>query len=90
MNRFTPEHIRTNYLLPYIETLTARESELSSRPSLSAKENKELKQLRADLDECRDYQLRLHAFADQQIEIDLDNGVVKNYATFAPVLAKLK
>lgn len=90
MNRFTPEHIRTNYLLPYIETLAARETELSLRPSLSAKENKELKQLRADLEECRDYQLRLHEFADQQIEIDLDDGVAKNYATFAPVLAKLK
>lgn len=90
MNRFTPEHIRTKYLLPYIERLAAREAELSARSSLSAKENKLLKQLRSDLDECRDYQLRLHEFADRQIEIDLDDGVVKNYATFAPVLAKLK
>lgn len=90
MNRFTPEHIRTNYLLPYIDHLAAREAELSARSSLSAKENKLLKQLRSDLDECRDYQLRLHEFADRQIEIDLDDGVVKNYATFSPVLAKLK
>lgn len=90
MNRFTPEHIRTNYLLPYIDHLAAREAELSGRSSLSAKENKRLKQLRSDLDECRDYQLRLHEFADRQIEIDLDEGVVKNYATFAPVLAKIK
>lgn len=90
MNRFTPEHIRTNYLLPYIDRLAAREAELSARSSLSAKENKLLKQLRSDLEECRDYQLRLHEFADRQIEIDLDDGVVKNYATFAPVLAKLK
>ena len=90
MNRFTPEHIRTNYLLPYIDNLAAREAELSARSSLSAKENKLLKQLRSDLEECRDYQLRLHEFADRQIEIDLDDGVVKNYATFAPVLAKLK
>lgn len=90
MNRFTPEHIRTNYLLPYIDHLAAREAELSARSSLSAKENKLLKQLRSDLDECRDYQLRLHEFADRQIEIDLDDGVVKNYDTFAPVLAKLK
>ena len=90
MNRFTPEHIRTNYLLPYIDHLAAREAELSARSSLSAKENKLLKQLRSDLEECRDYQLRLHEFADSQIEIDLDDGVVKNYATFAPILAKLK
>lgn len=90
MNRFTPEHIRTNYLLPYIDHLAAREAELSARSSLSAKENKLLKQLRSDLEECRDYQLRLHEFADRQIEIDLDDGVVKNYATFAPILAKLK
>lgn len=90
MNRFTPEHIRTNYLLPYIDHLAAREAELSARSSLSAKENKLLKQLRSDLEECRDYQLSLHEFADRQIEIDLDDGVIKNYATFAPVLAKLK
>ncbi|MDE6717012.1 MAG: BREX-1 system adenine-specific DNA-methyltransferase PglX [Muribaculaceae bacterium] len=90
MNRFTPEHIRTNYLLPYIEHLAAREADLMAKSSLTSKENKELKQLRCDLDECRDYQLRLHEFADRQIEIDLDDGVVKNYATFAPVLAKLK
>ena len=30
MNRFTPEHIRTNYLLPYIDRLAAREAELSA------------------------------------------------------------
>ena len=90
MDRFTPEHIRTNYLLPYIDHLAAREAELMAKPSLTTKESKELKQLRSDLEECRDYQLRLHAFADQQIAIDLDDGVVKNYATFAPVLAKLK
>lgn len=90
MNRYTPEHIRTDYLLPYIDRLAAREAELSARTSLTAKENKLLKQLRNDLEECRDYQLCLHEFADRQIEIDLDDGVVKNYATFAPVLAKLK
>ena len=90
MNRFTPEHIRTNYLLPYIETLAAREADLSSRTSLTARENKQLKQIKADLEECREYQLRLHDFADQQIEIELDDGVVKNYAIFAPVLTKLK
>ena len=90
MNRFTPEHIRTNYLLPYIEHLAAREADLMAKSSLTSKENKELKQLRSDLDECRDYQLRLHEFADRQIEIDLDDGVAKNYATFAPILAKLK
>lgn len=90
MNRFTPEHIRTNYLLPYIDHLAAREADLMAKSSLTSKENKELKQLRSDLEECRDYQLRLHEFADRQIEIDLDDGVVKNYATFAPVLAKLK
>lgn len=90
MDRFTPEHIRTNYLLPYIDHLAAREAELMAKSSLTTKEGKELKQLRSDLEECRDYQLRLHAFADQQIAIDLDDGVVKNYAIFAPVLAKLK
>lgn len=90
MDKFTPELVRTRYLLPYIEHLVAKESELKSLPSLTSKQAKELKQITADIAECRDYQLRLHDFANQQISIDLDDGVVKNYATFSPVLAKLK
>ena len=52
-----------------------------------AMENKMLKQLNSVLEECRLYQFRLYEFADSQIDLD---DVVKNYATFAPVLAKLK
>lgn len=90
MDKFTPELVRTRYLLPYIEHLVAKEAELKSLPSLTSKQAKELKQITADIVECRDYQLRLHDFANQQISIDLDDGVVKNYATFSPILAKLK
>ena len=90
MNRFTAEKVRTDYLLPYIETLAARQAELQALASLTAKQARELKQVTADLAECREYQLRLHDFADRQIEIDLDDGVEKNYATFADVLAKRK
>ena len=90
MNRFTAEKVRTDYLLPYIETLAARQAELQALASLTAKQARALKQVTADLAECRDYQLRLHDFADRQIEIDLDDGVEKNYATFADVLAKRK
>ncbi len=32
----------------------------------------------------------MHHLADQMIEIDLDDGVKVNYATFQDVLAKIK
>ena len=37
-----------------------------------------------------EYHDRLHSVADQQIDFDLDDGVVVNYAKFGDVLAKLK
>lgn len=40
--------------------------------------------------ECREYHDRLHVIADQQINFDLDDGVVVNYAKFGDVLQKLK
>jgi hypothetical protein len=67
-----------NQLLPYFGKREA---------GMMAMENKMLKQLNSVLEECRLYQCRLYEFADRQIDLD---DVVKNYATFAPVLAKLK
>lgn len=40
--------------------------------------------------ECREYDVRLHEVANQQICIDLDDGVVVNYTKYGDVLAKLK
>ena len=42
------------------------------------------------LKECLKYYDELHVVADHNISFDLDDGVVKNYALFGNVLAKLK
>ena len=91
MNKFTVDRIRTKYLLPYIEFLQNNIAALDSASAdLTANERRRLERYRKDLDECREYHDRLHNVANQMIEFDLDDGVIKNYALFGDVLAKLK
>ena len=90
MDAFTVSTIRNHYLLPYINTLETRIDALRIRQSeLSASERRTLERLIKDLDDCREYDLRLHQVADQQIAFDLDDGVLVNYAKFGDVLSKL-
>jgi len=91
MNKYTVENIRNKYLLPHIEYLRQELASLDARVSaLTAQERKLYQKLQKDLDECMEYHDRLHSVADQQIDFDLDDGVVVNYAKFGDVLAKLK
>ena len=91
MNPYTVEQIRNKYLLPHMEYLGDRITEMESRAAaLTTKERKLLEKFRKDLDECREYHDRLHEVADRQIAFDLDDGVVVNYAKFGDILAKLK
>lgn len=91
MNAYTAEKIRTNYLLPHIESLFNKQNEMQANAAnLSTRERKELDSIGKQIDECREYHDRLHVVADQQIGFDLDDGVVVNYAKFGDVLAKLK
>lgn len=91
MNPYTVEQIRNKYLLPHMEYLGDRITEMERRAAaLTVKERKLLEKFRKDLDECREYHDRLHEVADRQIAFDLDDGVVVNYAKFGDVLAKLK
>lgn len=91
MNPYTVEQIRNKYLLPHIEYLGTRIAEMESRAAtLSTKERKDMAKLQKDLDECREYHDRLHLIADKQIDFDLDDGVVVNYAKFEDVVVKLK
>ncbi len=46
--------------------------------------------LQKDLEECREYHDSLHLIADKQIDFDLDDGVVVNYAKFEDVVVKIK
>lgn len=91
MNKYTVENIRNKYLLPHIDYLRQELASLDARVSaLTAQERKLYQKLQKDLDECMEYHDRLHSVADQQIDFDLDDGVVVNYAKFGDVLAKLK
>ena len=90
MNAYTAERIRAKYLLPHIEWLVQKAQELEDTPTLSTPERKQLDNLHKQIDECREYHDRLHTIADRQIDFDLDDGVVVNYAKFGDTLAKLK
>ena len=91
MNRFTVEKIRDKYLLPHMQHLTQQIAELENQlASLARTEARLLDKLRKDLLECEQYDLLLKDKADQQIEIDLDNGVAANYKLFEGVVAAIK
>lgn len=91
MNAYTAERIRTKYLLPHIEWLVQRQTEMEANAAnLNARERKQLDSITRQIAECREYHDRLHTVADEQIAFDLDDGVMVNYAKFGDVLAKLK
>ena len=98
MHRYTPDllaRVRTDYVHERQERYRSRIAELGrEREGASRREqsaiDKELKRLRAQLDEVTKFEERLHHLADQMIEIDLDDGFKVNYAKFADVMAKVK
>ena len=51
---------------------------------------KQQKKLQDQSRELQTYEEKIHHLADQNIELDLDNGVKVNYAKFGDVLAKIK
>jgi len=90
MNAYTAERIRSKYLLPHIEWLVQKAQELEDMPLLNTQDRRTLDNLHSQIAECREYHDRLHVIADRQIDFDLDDGVVVNYAKFGDILAKLK
>jgi hypothetical protein len=91
MDRYTAELVRLNYLLPHLNYLKSKIEELEQDESnLSTADRKRLANLRKNLEECLEYEARLQLVASKQIDFDLDDGVVVNYAKFGDVLAKIK
>ena len=91
MDAYTAERVRSKYLLPYIEFLQNKISELCNRDaSLSTADSRKLDNYRKILEECQEYHERLQVVAEQAIGFDLDDGVVVNYAKFGDVLSKIK
>jgi len=90
MDAYTAERIRSKYLLPHIDWLVQKAQELEDMPLLNTQDRRTLDNLHTQIAECREYHDRLHVIADRQIDFDLDDGVVVNYAKFGDVLAKIK
>ncbi len=91
MNPYTAEKVRTKYLLPYIEHLKGKiEIDEARGSDLTTIERKNLAKMQTALAECLEYHDRLHEVAIQNINFDLDDGVVVNYAKFGDILAKIK
>jgi type II restriction/modification system DNA methylase subunit YeeA len=95
-NKDTISKLRTDYIHEYQQKLETEisfiQSRLENSDNMTARDKKDLenklKELKKDLKETRDYEEKVHHFADQRIEIDLDNGVKNNYSKFENVLTK--
>lgn len=91
MDPYIVGKIRNKYLLPYIEWIKGKiETMMARQAELTGAERKKLQNYGKQLDECREYDIRLHEVANRQIAIDLDDGVLVNSAKYGDVLAKLK
>ncbi len=87
--------LRTDYVHEQQEryrTQLAQLGDAIDRVSASerVKLTKQQKKFQDQATELQKYEERVHHLADQNIEIDLDDGVKHNYELFADVLAKIK
>ena len=98
MHRYQPDtiaRIRTDYVHEQQSRYRTAIADLEQRikgasTSERVKLNKQLTKLRAQAEETRVYEEKIHHLADQMIKIDLDDGVKHNYKIFKDVLAKIK
>ena len=87
--------LRTDYVHEQQEryrTQLAQLGDAIDRASASerVKLTKQQKKFQDQATELQKYEEKVHHLADQNIEIDLDDGVKHNYELFADVLAKIK
>lgn len=91
MDAYTVQKVRTGYLLKHLDWLLSREADLMARQAtLTAEERRRLTAIGREIDECREYDTRLHAAANQHTTFDLDDGVIVNHAKFGDILEKIK
>ena len=98
MHRYQPDtiaRIRTDYLhetqARYRNAIETLERQVvNATTGERVKMTKRLNALKAQAEEARAYEEKIHHLADQMIKIDLDDGVKVNYAKFQDVLAPIK
>lgn len=90
-DKYTLARIRTDYVLKLTTTLNQliEHAQVIIDGNVSAKEvaraRKESEAYEAQLQELREYDLILKQLADQEIDLDLDDGVKVNYAKFQEI-----
>ena len=87
--------LRTDYVHEQQERYRTQLAQLGdaidrANASERVKLTKQQKKFQDQATELQKYEERVHHLADQNIEIDLDDGVKHNYELFADVLAKIK
>jgi hypothetical protein len=99
LHRYSSEtlvKLRLDYVHPTQDALrseissVSRELERTSDARLKAKYVTQLKDLKDKADEVLKYEQKLHHLVDKKIVLDLDDGVVVNYAKFDDLVAKIK
>ena len=98
MHRYAKDliaRIRTDYIHEVQERYLSRQQEIAellkeASPAEAAKLKKLQTKIHDQAIELHSYEEKIHNLADQMIQIDLDDGVKKNYALFETVLAKIK
>lgn len=94
-DKTTLSRIRTDYVHEVQNRMDAERTDLlniingDSTVKEIAAAKKDLKLLEKKIDELKKYDELLHHMADQQIEIDLDDGVKHNYELFKGLVAKI-
>ena len=90
-DKYTLARIRTDYVLKLTTTLNQliEHAQVIIDGNISAKEvaraRKERESYETQLQELREYDLILKQLADQEIDLDLDDGVKVNYAKFQEI-----
>ena len=85
-NKTTLAKMRTDYLLELEAKLDA---ELSSLQEDTAKNKARITKIKKQIEEMKEYDELLNNKALAMIEIDLDDGVVVNYAKFEGLVRKI-
>ncbi|CAM3489266.1 BREX-1 system adenine-specific DNA-methyltransferase PglX [Aeromicrobium ponti] len=100
MHRYQPDTMATIRFehLQEIQSKYQNEIDMSDKrlanPSLSASDKRSLEKSKSayqkKIEELQEFDKKLATYANEQIDIDLDDGVKVNYAQFENVLAKIK
>ncbi|WP_078145974.1 BREX-1 system adenine-specific DNA-methyltransferase PglX [Exiguobacterium sp. HVEsp1] len=100
MHRYQPDTMATIRFEHLQEIQSKYQNEIDmidtrlANPSLSASDKRSLEKSKSaykkKVEELQEFDKKLATYANEQIDIDLDDGVIENYAQFGEVLAKIK